>query len=140
FTAPEYLLGEPGSPQSDQFSLGLLVYQLLSGRLPYGEAYAKARQPQQLNRLIYRPLNELQPTIPHWVDKAIRRAVQFNPARRYEVLSEFEADIKKPNPAYLREEQAPLLERHPLAFWRGISVLLFVSNLVLLYLWLATVN
>lgn len=137
FTAPEYLLGEPGNPQSDQFSLGVLVYQLLSGRLPYGEAYAKIRQPQQLNRLSYRSLTTFQADIPSWVDKAIRRAVQFNPARRYEVLSEFEADLKKPNPAFLREQQAPLLERHPLAFWRGVSLILLISNLALLYFWLA---
>lgn len=137
FIAPEYLLGEPGSPQSDQFSLGVLVYQLLSGRLPYGDAYAKVRQPSQLNRLRYRPLTDFQADIPHWVDKAIRRTVQFNPVRRYEVLSEFAADMKKPNPAFLREEQAPLLERHPLAFWRGVSLILLLSNLLLLYLWLA---
>lgn len=140
YTAPEYLLGESGSPLSDQFSLGVLVYQLLTGRLPYGEAYAKVSHSQQLNRLKYRALTDFQVTIPHWVDKAIRRAVQFNPQRRYEVLSEFETDIKKPNPAYLREEQAPLMERHPLAFWRTVSVLLLISNLVLLYLWLAATN
>ncbi len=134
YTAPEYLLGESGSPLSDQFSLGVLVYQLLTGRLPYGEAYAKVSHSQQLNRLKYQALTEFQTTIPHWVDKAIRRAVQFNPQRRYEVLSEFEVDIKKPNPAYLREEQAPLLERHPLAFWRGLSLLLLLSNLCLLFL------
>ncbi|MDX1572388.1 MAG: bifunctional protein-serine/threonine kinase/phosphatase [Methylophaga sp.] len=136
YTAPEYLLGESGSPLSDQFSLGVLIYQLLTGRLPYGEAYAKVSHSQQLNRLKYRALTDFQVTIPHWVDKAIRRALQFNPQRRYEVLSEFEADIKKPNPAYLREEQAPLMERHPLAFWRGLSLLLLLSNLCLLFLWL----
>lgn len=140
FTAPEYLLGEPGSPQSDQFSLGVLVYQLLTSRLPYGESYAKAGDARQLNRLQYQPVTDFQAAIPHWVDKAIRRTVQFNPQRRYEVLSEFEADLKKPNPAFLREEQAPLLERHPLAFWRGASVLLLLSNLVLLYLLLTANN
>ena len=85
-------------------------------------------------------MTDFQAAIPHWVDKAIRRTVQFNPQRRYEVLSEFEADLKKPNPAFLREEQAPLLERHPLAFWRGASVLLLLSNLVLLYLLLTANN
>ena len=36
YTAPEYFLGEPGSPRSDVFSLGVIAYQMLSGRLPYG--------------------------------------------------------------------------------------------------------
>ncbi|AFJ02218.1 Serine/threonine protein kinase [Methylophaga frappieri] len=140
YSAPEYLRGEPGSPQSDQFSLGILVYQLLSNRLPFGEAYAKIRHPQQLNRLQYQSLSEYQGDIPHWVDKAIRRTVAMNPERRYEALSEFEADIKKPNPSYLHEERPPLLERNPLAFWRTFSLLLVLSNLLLLYLWLTVAS
>ena len=36
YTAPEYFLGEGGTPRSDQFSLGVITYQMLSGGLPYG--------------------------------------------------------------------------------------------------------
>ena len=36
YTAPEYFLGEGGSPRSDIFSLGVIAYQMLTGRLPYG--------------------------------------------------------------------------------------------------------
>ena len=38
YTAPEYFLGEGGSPRSDQFSLGVIAYQMLTGKLPYGAA------------------------------------------------------------------------------------------------------
>ena len=38
YTAPEYFLGEGGSPRSDIFSLGVIAYQMLTGRLPYGAA------------------------------------------------------------------------------------------------------
>ena len=36
YTAPEYFLGEGGSTRSDIFSLGVITYQMLTGRLPYG--------------------------------------------------------------------------------------------------------
>ena len=45
YTAPEYFLGETVSSRSDLFSLGIITYQMLTGRLPYGTAVAKARTP-----------------------------------------------------------------------------------------------
>lgn len=134
YTAPEYLLGKPGSPQSDQFALGCIVYQLLTGKLPYGEKLASVRDQRGINRLRYRPMSESISDIPHWVDKAVRKAVQLTPELRYEAMSEFESDLVKPNPDYLREEQLPLLQRNPVGFWRSLSILLTISNLVLIYL------
>jgi serine/threonine protein phosphatase PrpC/tRNA A-37 threonylcarbamoyl transferase component Bud32 len=43
YAAPEYFLGENGSSRSDVFSLGVIAYQMLSGRLPYGADVARAR-------------------------------------------------------------------------------------------------
>jgi serine/threonine protein phosphatase PrpC len=134
YTAPEYLLGEPVDARADQFALGCILYQLLSGRLPYGERLAAASGRGQLNRLRYTSLRQYQPQLPHWVDRALARAVALSPGQRYPALSELEADLRKPNPAYLREEQLPLVERHPLAFWRGLSLLLLLGNILLLAL------
>lgn len=134
YTAPEYLLGRPGMTQSDQFALGCIVYQMLTGKLPYGEKLAKAREQRGINRLNYRPISEYISDIPHWVDKAVRKAVQVSPESRYEALSEFESDLVKPNPDYLREDQLPLLQRNPVGFWRSLSLLLLITNLVLAYL------
>ncbi|WP_375056147.1 protein kinase [Zobellella sp. DQSA1] len=134
YTAPEYLLGTRVGPHSDQFALGCILYQLLSGQLPYGERLAAASGRGQLNRLRYRSLRQYQPQLPHWVDKAIGRAVALDPAQRYPALSELEADLRKPNPTFLREEQLPLVERHPLAFWRVLSLLLLLGNILLLAL------
>ncbi len=133
YTAPEYLLGKPGSPQSDIFALGCIVYQMLTGKLPYGDKLAGVRDQAGVNRLRYRSVSESISDIPHWVDKAIRKAVQLSPESRYEALSEFESDLVKPNPDYLREEQLPLIERNPVGFWRGLALLLFITNLILIY-------
>ena len=43
YSAPEYFLGEAGSERSDQFSLGVLTYHMLTGRLPYGARVAGVR-------------------------------------------------------------------------------------------------
>jgi serine/threonine protein phosphatase PrpC len=43
YAAPEYLLGQGGSPQSDLFSLAVVTYRMLGGQLPYGLDLARAR-------------------------------------------------------------------------------------------------
>ncbi len=132
YTAPEYFLGEPGTQRSDLFSLGVIVYQMLSGRQPYGVSVARANTPAAQRRLQYQSVRESERAIPAWVDGAIRKAVHPNPTKRYAELSEFIYDLRHPNPVYVREDQAPLMERNPLLFWKGLSLILFVVVLALL--------
>src|SRR6185436_4618393 len=74
YTAPEYFLGEAGSPRSDQFSLGVIAYQMLSGRLPYGAEVAKARTKAAQEKLVYVPVLDRDREIPAWFDEVLRRA------------------------------------------------------------------
>src|SRR5205814_1400428 len=55
YIAPEYFLGEPATSRSDLFSLGVITYQMLTGKLPYGTQIANARTRSQFNNLVYRP-------------------------------------------------------------------------------------
>ena len=119
--------------QADQFSLGSIIYQLLSGQLPYGKRFEKHINRQQLSRLNYKSLTLVTNDIPVWVDKAIEKSVQLNPQRRYEALSELQTDLLKPNPAFLQTEFVPLIERHPVRFWQTLAVLSLLFNLLLLY-------
>jgi hypothetical protein len=132
YTAPEYFLGEHRSDLSDQFSLGVITYQMLTGRLPYGAQVARARTRPQLRKLRYRSAAGDDRAIPAWIDGALRRAVHPAPAKRYESLSEFVFDLRHPNPAYLESRSAPLIERNPLLFWKVASALLAITVLVLL--------
>ena len=62
YTAPEYFLGERGSSRSDLFSLGVITYQMLTGKLPYGAADRRTRtDASSSSRLIYRPVLAWQP-------------------------------------------------------------------------------
>ncbi|SDK65474.1 serine/threonine protein kinase [Microbulbifer yueqingensis] len=134
YSAPECLLGQAPSPRSDLFSLGVLAYHLLSGEFPYGPRMARARTISAQRRLGYRSLVRTDRELPAWVDAAIRRAVHPDPHRRYDQLSEFLYDLRHPNPAYLSAERPPLIERNPVAFWRGLALLQFLALITMFYL------
>jgi hypothetical protein len=48
-------------------------------------------------------------------------------------LSEFVYDLRHPNRAFLSKTRPPLVERHPARFWKGVSAVLAVVVLVLLF-------
>ena len=113
YTAPEYFLGEGGSPRSDMFSLGVIAYQMLTGKLPYGAQIAKARTRSQFGKLRYHSALDDNREIPAWIDGALRKAVHPDPGKRYESLSEFMFDLRHPNSKYLETSRQPLIERNP---------------------------
>lgn len=124
YTAPECLLGEGGSPRADLFSLGVITYQMLTGKLPYGAQIAKMRTMSQYRKLQYRSAVDDLREIPRWIDGALRRAVDPDPRKRYEALSEYTFDLRHPNAKYLNPSTAPLLERNPTLFWKCLSLIL----------------
>lgn len=89
YTAPEYFLGEEGSPVSDLFSLGVISYQMITGQLPYGTQLSKIKRPNDLTRLKYNEIRYQNMQFPSWADDAIMRALHPNPQKRYQALSEF---------------------------------------------------
>lgn len=138
YTAPEYFLGEAGTARSDLFSLGIITYQMLSGRLPYGTQVAKARTQSAQRKLRYDAVLDDDREIPVWIDGVLRKAVHPNPLTRYETLSEFVYDLRQPNRAFLSKTRAPLIERHPVLFWKGMSAILVAIIIVLLYIQFGT--
>jgi len=132
YTAPEYFLGESGSPRSDMFSLGVIGYQMLTGRLPYGSQIAKARTRAQFGKLRYQSALDANNDVPAWIDGALRKAVHPDPGKRYESLSEFTFDLRHPNSKYLGMAPTPLIERNPNLFWKCATGVLAVIILVLL--------
>jgi len=130
YTAPEYLQGLVGSNRSDIYSLAVITYEMLCGKLPYRKELTR----RNLNRLKYTPTRECKLNIPSWIDGALRKAVSINPERRHTLLSEFVYDLSHPNPDYSRNERPPLIERNPVAFWRGLSVFFFLTTIAALTL------
>lgn len=131
YSAPEYFLGEVGSPRSDLFSLGVMVYQMLSGKLPYGTNVAKATTKKAQKKLKYSYINLKREGVPLWVDEALKKALSPNPKERYGELSEFLYDLHHPNSAFT-DAKPPLLERNPVLLWQLISLVLSLIVLFLL--------
>lgn len=132
YTAPEYFLGEGGSTRSDQFSLAVITYQMLTGALPYGTQVARCRTRAAQNKLTYQPIREHDRGVPAWVDDVLRKALHPDPRKRYEDLSEFIFELRQPNQAFLNKARPPLLERNPVLFWKCMSLALAMTVAVLL--------
>lgn len=137
YSAPEYFLGKRPTRQSDLFSLGVVLYEALTGELPYGPGYERCQTVRDFSMLEYRPATQFNSHVPVWLDGALRRAVQINPQLRYESYSEFEYDLEHPNPQFLGGDARPFIERNPKLFWRIVAAALAVSQVATLaWLWL----
>ncbi len=130
YTAPEYLRGHGGSNRSDIYSLGVITYEMLCGKLPYPKELTE----RNLNKVRYVSIRQHNKAIPDWVDGALMKAVAINPERRHSLLSEFVYDLSHPNANYTRLDQQPLIERNPVAFWRTLAILFFCTTLAALAL------
>jgi len=138
YIAPEYLLGESGSFSSDIFSLGVIVYEMLTGKLPFNLSPQRQRHLKNLHAYRYRAAGEYRGDLPLWIDLALQKATQPDVRLRYSALSEFMHDLCVPNQSMLAKRQAaPLLERNPLRFWQVVSLLL---AMVVLGQWIALHN
>jgi serine/threonine protein phosphatase PrpC len=123
YTAPEYFVGESGTSRSDLFSLGVITYQMLTGKLPYGAQVARTRTRKQQRRLSYASARETNADVPPWIDDAVMRAVHPDPDQRYQALSEYLHDLRHPKENY-GSSFKPLIERNPLLFWKVLSLVL----------------
>ena len=132
FTAPEYFLGEYPTAKADQFSLAVIAYQMLSGKLPYGSQVAKARSRSAQRRIHYKSVISDDRDIPLWIDFTLRRALNPDPAKRYDVLSEFVYDLRHPNKNFINQTKPPLMQRNPTVFWQTVAAIQLVIILVLL--------
>jgi len=130
YIAPELFDGFEATPKSDMYSLGVTIYTMLShSHFPYGQL-EKAQKHKHYDYVSIRQYNQ---DVPVWMDGALEKSVHPNPEKRYDRFSEFLRDLSKPNPSMMKTH-APLIERNPEGFWRGLSIILLLFNLFLIFL------
>lgn len=103
YMAPELIKGQEPSPASDIYAMGVLLYELLSGKLPFA-----SRTDYELMQSIIRdkpvPLRQLNGQIPKELEGIVQKALDKNPAKRFADAREFQRALF---PFY---SQAPTLD------------------------------
>lgn len=93
YLAPEQARGEEAGPRSDLYSLGVVAYQLLSGRLPY-EATSLSELALKQQRELPAPLEEINAETPPALAQAVALALELEPEGRYETAVAMERAIR----------------------------------------------
>jgi serine/threonine protein kinase/Tfp pilus assembly protein PilF len=93
YMSPEQARGETADHRTDIWAMGVVLYEMLTGRHPFAGQYEEA--------VTYRILNEdpefvtkIRPEVPIRLDHIIERAIAKDPARRYQTVDELRADLE----------------------------------------------
>ncbi len=94
YMAPELLSGAPASPASDAYALGVVLYELLTGRRPH-QASTLGELLRATSQEPGTPLGELRPDLPAPVVQAITRLLARRPEERPADLAAWSADLAR---------------------------------------------
>jgi beta-lactam-binding protein with PASTA domain/tRNA A-37 threonylcarbamoyl transferase component Bud32 len=93
YLAPEQIRGEPADPRSDLYSLGIVAFELLTGRLPFTGETAMAIAYKHLSDRVPRP-SALVPDIPQDMDAFVASATERDRELRPESAAEMRRDLE----------------------------------------------
>ncbi|MBP0949647.1 bifunctional protein-serine/threonine kinase/phosphatase [Pseudomonas sp. 20GA0080] len=126
FIAPEAFNGAEPDPQQDLYAVGITLYYLLTGHYPHGEI--EAFQHRRFGTPI--PASRYRPDLPLWLSQSLDKAVQANPAQRYETAEQWQLELEQAEQRPVVTRPRPLLEREPLKVWRTLALVSLLINLV----------
>ena len=92
YMAPEQARGEEVDERADIFSFGVILYQLLTGRLPFRGTNAVALL-QAMQMVDPNPMRDARPEVPAPLELVVRRALAKKAADRYQAIREMLADL-----------------------------------------------
>lgn len=92
YMSPEQAKGGHVDPRSDIYALGLIFYELLTGKMPF-EAETPVASLLKRSQEAVRPPVELEPTLPPAVNKVVLKCLERDPARRYQNVDDILGDL-----------------------------------------------
>ena len=93
YISPEQAMGEPVGPQSDLYSLGVVLYEMLTGTLPYDAETSIGIAMKHVNGHLVPP-GELNPEVPEGINAIVTRLLEKNPKYRYADAEELIEDLE----------------------------------------------
>ena len=93
YLSPEQAAGNPATPASDQYALGVLAFEILTGRLPIEEENTLDYFSKKI-RGDLTPLSAFLPDFPRNLELAIEKALAVNPKDRYEAVGGFALSLE----------------------------------------------
>ena len=91
--APEQIQNQPGDARSDLYAVGVILYEMLTGRLPFDHRTESALRQAQINESPA-SLRLFVPELPEWLDQAVLRSLAKHPISRYQNATEFRAVLE----------------------------------------------
>ncbi len=94
YLSPEQARGAPVDPRSDLYSLGIVLYEMLTGKVPFTGDTPVEIAMKHLTQ-VPEPPSELRPEVPHDLDAVVMRSLAKEPEQRYESAEEMDADLAR---------------------------------------------
>lgn len=139
YMSPEQARGEEVDHRTDIWSLGVVLYEILSGQLPF-----KGEQDQAVVYSILKekpkPITDLKADIPMSIEQVVCKALEKSPDKRYQHIEELLDDLRSisegivPEEIKVRLRKAKLLKRKRAILYAGIAGLLIIMAVIALSL------
>ena len=105
YMSPEQARGEPVDTRTDVWSLGVVLYEMLTGQRPFRGGYEAALFYSLLNQEP-EPVRTLRPEVSQTVERIVKKTLQKNPKSRYQQMKDLINDLQTPRRAVITQKES----------------------------------